>query len=95
MCDRCGRKFPYQHLREEWNGLKVCAVCFEPKHPQIDPAYRPGDRVALRDPRVDTDVDALWAILIEESVDNDTWLATFEGTFLYLLQEDGVGKIKL
>jgi len=57
MCDICGRKFPYQHLRENWEGLKVCAVDYDPKHPSIDPANRTGDRVALRDARVDKDDD--------------------------------------
>lgn len=33
-CDRCGFTYYASELREEWQGLKVCAVCYEPRHPQ-------------------------------------------------------------
>lgn len=51
ICDRCGRKYPYKRLREEWNGLRTCPTCFEPKHPQLEaPRHRP-DPEALRHAR--------------------------------------------
>lgn len=33
-CDRCGFDYKASELREEWQGLKVCATCYEPRHPQ-------------------------------------------------------------
>ena len=36
-CDRCGFVEKYLDLKEEWNGLRVCSECYEPKHPQLDP----------------------------------------------------------
>ena len=33
-CDRCGFNYKASELREEWQGLKVCATCYEPRHPQ-------------------------------------------------------------
>lgn len=51
ICDRCGFSYKYLELREEWNGLRVCPTCFEPKHPQLEtPRHRP-DAEALRDAR--------------------------------------------
>jgi len=35
LCDRCGFEYKLSQLREEWNGLKTCRDCFEPKHPQL------------------------------------------------------------
>lgn len=51
ICDRCGFEYKLSALKEEWNGLKTCPECFEPKHPQLDPPYHPADAVALHDPR--------------------------------------------
>lgn len=34
ICDRCGFKKKATELRDEWTGLKVCADCWEPQHPQ-------------------------------------------------------------
>ena len=50
-CDRCGFVEKYLDLKQEWNGLKVCHECFEPKHPQLDPRPYRTDPEALRDPR--------------------------------------------
>lgn len=33
-CDRCGFNFRNTQLRLEWTGLRVCAECFEERHPQ-------------------------------------------------------------
>ncbi len=34
ICDRCGFKFKASQLREEWQGLRVCKSCYEPRHEQ-------------------------------------------------------------
>jgi hypothetical protein len=34
ICDRCGFKLLNSDLRKEWTGLRVCAKCFDPRHPQ-------------------------------------------------------------
>ena len=35
ICDRCGGKFRYSDMKEEWTGLWVCTRgCWEPRHPQ-------------------------------------------------------------
>jgi hypothetical protein len=33
ICDRCSMKFKSVDIKEEWNGLKVCKDCWEPRHP--------------------------------------------------------------
>ena len=30
-------EYKLSELKEEWNGLKTCPECFEPKHPQLEP----------------------------------------------------------
>jgi hypothetical protein len=57
-CDRCGEKIKYQALRKEWTGLKVCKQCWDPKTALEFPTNFPTDPEALRDPRVDNDVEA-------------------------------------
>ncbi len=37
LCDRCAFEYKLNELKEEWNGLKVCPSCYEPKHPQLEP----------------------------------------------------------
>jgi hypothetical protein len=34
QCDRCGFWHKSRALRVEWNGLRVCGACWEPRHPQ-------------------------------------------------------------
>lgn len=51
QCDRCGFVYKYTELKTEWNNLKVCYDCFEPKHPQLKPVITPTDPEALRQPR--------------------------------------------
>ena len=53
ICDRCGFRYDYLELRQEWNGLKVCPECYETKHPQLEPISKPNDPQALFEPRVD------------------------------------------
>ena len=47
LCDRCGFEYKLAQLREEWNGLKTCRECFEPKHPQLEPLPHVSDAEAL------------------------------------------------
>lgn len=51
QCDRCGFVYPYLEMKVEWNGLKVCYECYEPKQPQLRPRSSPTDPEALRGPR--------------------------------------------
>jgi len=50
-CDRCGFVYGYLELKKEWNNLRVCQECYEPKHPQLDPKTQRVDPEALRNPR--------------------------------------------
>ncbi len=34
ICDRCGFKFRGEELITEWNNLKVCRTCHEPRNQQ-------------------------------------------------------------
>jgi len=34
ICDRCGRQFLSGKLKLTWDGLRVDARCWEPRHPQ-------------------------------------------------------------
>lgn len=47
ICDRCGQQYKFSQLQQEWNGLKTCPECWEPKHPQLDPRYHSADAQAL------------------------------------------------
>ena len=51
ICDRCGWSYPYLSMKVEWNNLKVCPECYEPKNPQIDPVSIGADAEALYQPR--------------------------------------------
>jgi len=53
ICDRCGQAYRYTELRKEWNGLKVCGECYEPKAPQLESTVPPPDAQALFEPRTD------------------------------------------
>jgi hypothetical protein len=50
---RCGLSYSYLSLRLEWNGLRTCQDCWEPKHPALDPVVVT-DVEALRFPRPST-----------------------------------------
>ena len=34
VCDRCGVYFKAEELRQDWQGLMLCADDWEPRHPQ-------------------------------------------------------------
>ena len=57
ICDRCGQRYRYLKLRKEWNGLKTCPDCFEPKHPQLEPSSPPFEPQVLHEPRIDVKED--------------------------------------
>lgn len=51
-CDRCGLRTPYIRARTEWNGLRVCPECYDPKHPRLEKERRDyNDPKPLREPR--------------------------------------------
>lgn len=53
LCDYCGQRYPYNVLRKNWRGFKVCPEDYEPKEPQLEPLKFSGDAVALFEPRPD------------------------------------------
>ena len=57
ICDRCGFEYKLSALKEEWNGLKVCSTCYEPKHPQLEPITVKADPEALYKPRPNNDLE--------------------------------------
>jgi hypothetical protein len=50
ICSRCGQRCDYTALRTEWQGLRVCEECYEPKHPQLGPFKVPKEPQALYKP---------------------------------------------
>jgi len=36
-CDKCGWDYLRVQMKREWNGLIVCADCFDPRHPSTYP----------------------------------------------------------
>lgn len=53
LCDYCGQRYPYNVLRKNWRGFKVCPDDYEPKEPQLEPLKYRGDAIALYQPRPD------------------------------------------
>jgi len=53
LCDYCGQRYPYNVLKKNWRGFKVCPEDYEPKEPQLEPLKYRGDAVALLQPRPD------------------------------------------
>ena len=53
LCEYCGRRYPYQELKKNWKGFKVCPQDYEVKEPQLEPLNVKADPVALRQPRPD------------------------------------------
>jgi hypothetical protein len=53
LCDYCGQRYPYNVLRMNWRGFKVCPDDYEPKEPQLEPLKYNGDAIALLQPRPD------------------------------------------
>tara|TARA_R100000544_G_scaffold15748_1_gene7382 strand:+ start:1350 stop:1703 length:354 start_codon:yes stop_codon:yes gene_type:complete len=57
LCDRCGFEYKLNDLKEEWNKLKTCPQCFEPKAPQLNPSPVVSDKEALYKPRPNNDIE--------------------------------------
>tara|TARA_Y100001938_G_C8037220_1_gene404025 strand:+ start:142 stop:471 length:330 start_codon:yes stop_codon:yes gene_type:complete len=72
ICDRCGFAVKYLELKQEWNGLRVCDECFEPKHPQLEPPYASADAEALEDPRPQVNLP----MTVEAGIPNDTFFTS-------------------
>lgn len=34
ICDQCGFKYKDKDMRTQWDGLRVCKSCWEPRNPQ-------------------------------------------------------------
>lgn len=55
VCDSCGREFKASELRKRWDGLMVCSVDYETRHPQdfvrgvLDTQVVPWNRSAVQD----------------------------------------------
>lgn len=50
ICDQCGQKFKSGAILREWDNLRVCSDCLDPRHPQelirpvVDPVPPPWTR---------------------------------------------------
>jgi len=53
LCDYCGQRYPYNVLKKNWRGFKVCPEDYEPKEPQLDPLRFSADAITLDQPRPD------------------------------------------
>jgi hypothetical protein len=53
LCDYCGQRYPFNVLKKNWRGFKVCPEDYEPKEPQLEPLKYKGDAIALLEPRPD------------------------------------------
>ena len=53
ICDTCGFRYDYQKAKTTWANFRVCSECYEPKHPQREPASITIDAESLWKPRPD------------------------------------------
>lgn len=37
ICDQCGRKYKADQTRMQWDNLRTCYHCYDPKHPWLIP----------------------------------------------------------
>ena len=66
-CDRCGFERRRSALREEWNGLTVCAdTCWEPRHPQDFLRVRE-DGISAPDPGTQSRTDTVTTYATERA----------------------------
>jgi len=72
LCDRCGFEYKLHELKEEWNNLKTCPECFEPKSPQIDPRPVVTDPEALYKPRPNNDKEVGEGFVVISDANNFT-----------------------
>ena len=69
ICDRCGFQYKYSQLRKEWTGFRVCAECYEPKSPQLEPPRTLSDPEALQYPRPSVPASAVAGSGIVRTID--------------------------
>ena len=54
ICDRCGFKVKSTQTKMEWNNLRTCRKCYEPRHPLDFPrTYR--DKQNVPNPRPESE----------------------------------------
>tara|TARA_R110000765_G_scaffold18673_2_gene49669 strand:+ start:55 stop:390 length:336 start_codon:yes stop_codon:yes gene_type:complete len=53
ICDTCGFRYNYKTAKTTWGNFRVCSECYEPKHPQLEPAHITVDAESLWKPRPD------------------------------------------
>ncbi|RAK52129.1 hypothetical protein [Phenylobacterium deserti] len=51
ICDRCGFQRKHHQLRKEWDGLMVCAECYDPRPVHLDPPRIYPEGMPVRDAR--------------------------------------------
>jgi hypothetical protein len=89
QCDRCGFVYKYLEMKVEWNGLKVCRVCYEPKQPQLRPAYKTTDPEALQQPRPTEPAPTTgYGIVKTENTKNASGVS---GVSMYIAHNDSIG----
>jgi len=85
ICDRCGWAYPYLSMKVEWNNLKVCPECYEPRQPQDIPAKQTFDPEALYQPRPEVPLPQAQLGLVTVAggllATSDTIGTKFEGAF--------------
>ena len=50
VCDTCGLEYPLLSLQTQWDNLRTCPECFDPKHPQLK-IRAVADRTSVYQPR--------------------------------------------
>ena len=53
ICDTCSFRYDYKTAKTTWENFRVCAECYEPKHPQLESVHTGVDAEALWKPRPD------------------------------------------
>ena len=71
QCDRCGQRYYLKELHKEWNGLKTCPSCWEPKQPQLGPFRTVNDPQALQNARPDR-TEPLLVFVGVETIENSS-----------------------
>ena len=99
ICDRCGLEYPYLSLQTQWDNLRVCPECFDPKHPQIKPRVV-SDRTALYQPRPSTNSreDARyrpWLGFEAKGIVSDTFVISLSATPSSISSTTAVGTTTL
>ena len=99
LCDRCAFEYKLNDLKEEWNGLKVCPDCYEPKHPQLEPLTATADPEALYKPRPNNDKEEGegFVIVVSSNILKPDFLnpATLPTNFTVDKMTGGVGEVTI